>query len=1365
MVNKHTRSTSLPVEIASHQYCIDPLLKLGQYNYKLNADVGFSDGTWARALTVLDTGAAPNLIRADLVPIKALAQTHKPNELINLASASGHKIDVLGTINVKVRVGSMVHKHEFIVSRQLHADVLLGCQFIDKSVQSIHTQARTIELVNGDTVPIYRQQSKGLTPCPPSDQKYIHHQTARARHPVRLSKPITLEPWTTSVTQAVTRTHGLVAIDPLPNLLRKHRCSIPYGIAQVRPNVQFYIQISNLSDTPVSLPKGTSVGMCNTTLDANTILTLDAEPKLTKEDRATAHLAQKKQQRKARPVPASEVPLPDLDDNQKRQAQAVLEKFEHMWHPDYNGKCNITEHRIDIEPGARPQYSQPYRAGPQARQVIQDTIDDMLEKDIIEPSKSAWAAPVVLAPKANGTLRFCVDFRRLNAVTIKDRYPLPRMEDCLDSLTTARYFSTLDCTWGFWQIPLAAKDRHKAAFTTHAGTFQYKRMPFGLCNAPATFQRTLDILLSGLKWSTCLVYVDDVIIFSDDFQSHLAHVHQVLNIIREAGLALNIAKCNFFRNSVDYLGHVVLPGRLKVARRNTAAISKATFPHTQTELRSFLGMCNVYRRFVPRFSAVAEPLNRLLVKGQPTKLPPPTEEMKNAFDLLKRALTNPPVLQLPDVTKRLSLETDASSYQIGCSLMQAGNDDVRYPIGFWSRTLTPAERNYSATEREALAIVWSVGLLYPYVWGRHFTIFTDHQALQWIFNLEDPTGRLSRWRMRLQELDFTVKYKKGKENVVADCISRLPTFGYSTVDVDTELPVFAINAENELATHHCDKVDTSTWIANDWELDDPRESTKPDSFIWQDPWEIFALREPKVDLITTEELISEQRNDPEVNKILKAKADGSPTYQNFFINSTGLLIRKSPRDGAEQIFIPKNLRARALYLSHYTRTAGHPGVSRQYYTMRQSMYWPSMMLDIQKQSRNCCDCGRERVKLRKHQAPLKLFPASSPLEYVAIDILGPLPKAKSGDRFILVITDRFSKFTRAVPMKTISALNVCKIFLDHWVFAYGAPTHVLSDNGSQFASKLFQFVCSSLGVRNVFTTTYHPQTNGQAERFNRTLLHGLRVFAGEHPETWPEFVGTFAYAYNTQVHSSTKIAPFQLVVTNPPGPLIMRRMPGPQGKTPPRRRQALLRAHLQALIQKGRTHLASAQQAYKRNFDARVKPLTPVRTGDYIFLARVGPQPDDSAATRQRHKLQRRADGPFQVIADSPNTVTIDKGDLVEVVSRDRVTRAPDPATNPDAPATADDDPVSSRTRKRTSSRTTSTSAPKAKPNANEHVLDKVVDHNTASDMFRCRWYNHPSDDDTWEPPTHIPYAKVKGYFTRKKTRPPDRYKRLCRPC
>ena len=317
----------------------------------------------------------------------------------------------------------------------------------------------------------------------------------------------------------------------------------------------------------------------------------------------------------------------------------------------------------------------------------------MLKAGVIEPSTSEWASPIVLVPKPDGAMRFCVDYRRLNAITTRDSYPLPRMDECIDSLGDATVFSTLDCNAGYCKIPVDPADRPKTTFTSHEGLFWFLRMPFGLRNAPATFQRFVDITLAGLTWKVCLVYLDDIIVFSRSNEDHLAHLDTVLHRLYSAGMTLNLKKCHFFKDTVGYLGHVIRPGKLAVAEKNTKALHSASHPTTQTELRSFLGLCKVYRRFIRGFAKLAAPLNALLRKGESPNFGQLNTEQTQAFEDLRARLLDPPILALPRKEGLFTLDTDASQEQIGCCLLQTQPDGTRHPIGYWSRGLTSAERN------------------------------------------------------------------------------------------------------------------------------------------------------------------------------------------------------------------------------------------------------------------------------------------------------------------------------------------------------------------------------------------------------------------------------------------------------------------------------------------------------------------------------------------------------------------------------------------------------------------------------------------------------------------------------------------------
>ena len=505
----------LPKDTSIQQYLANPLCSLSSLNYKVEASFNTHKEAWRPLLCVLDTGAGPNLIRADLLPDDTLKKLDTSRAVVNLSSASGHGLDVLGITRLSVRVGSQVTSHDFVVSRQLSTDVLLGCHFIDSAVEDIHVQLRSVELRNGESVPIVRRRSSNApTTKPTTESPRLSPRVISAHKALRVTKATVIPPRTQMFVPVQGSVRGLQLVSSRPELFDKYHCTVANGIADVRPARPFHVQVANLSEQPVTLHKRMRIAFATPAPSTHAVLEVSNDQpcaEVTKdttveegvdvntpppnlgalsqqEARAWTHLSTKKA-RKPDIVEVEEILLEELDDEQSQRVRDMLRPFKEMWRPGRVGKVNVTEHYIDIKPGARPQYSQPYRAGPFARKVIQNTIDEMLGQDIIEPARSEWAAPVVLAPKPDGTLRFCVDYRRLNSVTIKDRYPLPRMEDCLDSLGEAQFFSTLDCNWGFWQIPLHEQDRHKTAFTTFAGPYQYKRMPFGLMqragNVPA----------------------------------------------------------------------------------------------------------------------------------------------------------------------------------------------------------------------------------------------------------------------------------------------------------------------------------------------------------------------------------------------------------------------------------------------------------------------------------------------------------------------------------------------------------------------------------------------------------------------------------------------------------------------------------------------------------------------------------------------------------------------------------------------------------------------------------------------------------------------------------------------------------------
>ena len=361
----------------------------------------------------------------------------------------------------------------------------------------------------------------------------------------------------------------------------------------------------------------------------------------------------------------------------------------------------------------------------------------MLKKGVIKPASGPWASPIVLVRKKDGSVRFCVDYRRLNAITRKDAYPIPRIDDTIDTLAGSRYFTTLDLASGYWQVPMAEEHKEKTAFAAHCGLYQFEVMPFGLCNAPSTFERLMENVLRGLQWQICLVYLDDVIVYSHTFEEHVERLQLIFERIKEAGLKLKPKKCHLFQQQVSYLGHVVSDEGVHTDPEKIQKVRDWPVPANVHEVRSFLGLASYYRRFVPAFAELASPLHKLTEKGREFIW---TSECQGAFDKLRHRLISSPILAYPTATDTFILDTDASDFGIGAVLSQSV-DGVERVTAYASRSLSKSERNYCVTRKELLALVHHVKHFRPYLYGRQFRIRTDHGALKWLLGLKIPRDR------------------------------------------------------------------------------------------------------------------------------------------------------------------------------------------------------------------------------------------------------------------------------------------------------------------------------------------------------------------------------------------------------------------------------------------------------------------------------------------------------------------------------------------------------------------------------------------------------------------------------------------------
>ena len=630
-------------------------------------------------------------------------------------------------------------------------------------------------------------------------------------------------------------------------------------------------------------------------------------------------------------------------------------------------------------------------------------------------------------------------------------------------------------------------------------------------------------------------------------------------------------------------------------------------PKTKTQLKSFLGMCNVCRRFIKGFSKTSFPLNARTGGNQPAELGPLTEEESEAFHDLKKRLQTTPILALPRPGCPCVLDTDASDRQLGCTLLQEQPDGTLHPIGCWSRSLNQHEKNCSPAEKECLAVVWAVIMLRPCPEQTRFTVRTDHQPLKWLMTLSDPQGRLARWRLRLLEFDIEIQCKPGVTHALADYPSRVITEGLDRNVLEDDLPVFPNNQHRSPVT---------AVTANNAHLP-----------------ERISLRE----------LLEHQASDTCCCWARKELDSGRSSL--FSENQNGVLLRTSPLDNALQVLIPDSLKDRLLHIHHYAPSSGHPGTTRMHQTLRRDFCWPKMAADVHACVGDCSKCAKNRIKGQGKKCPMKLFPAHSPVDCVAVDILGPLPRTKHGNRFIPVITDRFSKLTQTVPVRTTTALKVAEAFCNHWVFHCGPPKKLLTDNGSQFTSKFLKRVCKTLGISKVFTTEHHPQTNGQTERHNRTTAAQLRDCVSDSQKDWDEWLGSLTCSCNSQVHKSTGVAPFELTLTRKPPSISIECEISDEdlawSSADRKRHMAKAKAKflltLEGVFAKAKRKLAKAQAYCKKAHDRKVKPRKePVKPGSYVFRH----VPEHPAGVNP--KLAQQSEGPCKVLRNDNETAVID---------------------------------------------------------------------------------------------------------------------------
>lgn len=935
---------------------------------------------------------------------------------------------------------------------------------------------------------------------------------------------------------------------------------------------------------------------------------------------------------------------------------------------------DIYTHSISLKPGTSPIFSKPYRLPQSQKSEIKNQIDKMLQEGIIEPSKSEWSSPLLLVQKKVDSTgkkkwRLVIDYRKLNNCIENDKFPLPDINEILESLAGSIYFSHLDLHQGYYNVKLDEDSRKLTAFCS--GQYQMTRMPMGLKTSPSSFSRMMNIALSGLNNEKCLIYLDDLIVFGRNLDIHNKNLQDVFERLREVNLKLNPAKCEFLKKDILYLGHVISSEGILPDPEKINTVKNYPRPNNSDELKRFVAFVNYYRKFIKNFAQIAHPLNALSKKNVPFNW---NGKCQKSFEILKEKIISPPILQYPDFSEenQFIIQTDASNYAIGSIL---SNKNGR-PIAFASRSLNKAEKNYPVIEKELLAIVWAVKYFRPYLYGRYFKIQTDHRPLIYLFNMKDPSSRLMKFRLALEEYDFEVEYLKGSSNVAADALSRL------SLNELKEMHDNVVNVMTRKQVRELNDIQTNPLVdmapPDNWP-DQPRiagTNIKPkDSVLLMfiDVYNYRKLKELKLIVQESEVLCyvaskktiyikylySQSRisraefvrelyklcNTINIREICMIKNKEN----EIFIEKLLEEVKKTEERSGPRICILKDVERiddkddRRVILNdfHLLPSSGHAGMRRMSNNIKKYYYWPGLDSDIKDFVKRCDKCQRQKYTRPTKEPMVITTTANSAFEKVFLDLVGPLERDNENFSYILTLQCELSKYVEAYPLISKKTEEVAKSFVNNFILRYGVPKEIATDRGKEFISSTFQDMCKLLQIKQLNSTAYHHQSIGALEVSHKHLNSFLRIHTDNHPETWSQWLPFWCFAYNTSVHSETQFTPYELVFGKKcilPSNLNKVVEPIYNYESYP----CELRYRIQLSQKEARDNLLKSKIIRKSNYDKYVNPVK-YRINDLVLVK-----------NETGNKLDSLYSGPYKVIKIVPPNIEILKNGKLDVIHMNR---------------------------------------------------------------------------------------------------------------
>jgi hypothetical protein len=810
-----------------------------------------------------------------------------------------------------------------------------------------------------------------------------------------------------------------------------------------------------------------------------------------------------------------------------------------------------TDHHIPLMNNADPVNIRPYRYPQFQKHEIEQQIHQMLSQGLIQQSSSAFSSPVLLVRKKDGSWRFCVDYRALNSITIKDRFPIPTIDELLDELYGTRWYSKLDLRSGYHQIRMAAADVSKTAFRTHLGHYEFLVMPFGLCNAPSTFQNTMNTLFQDYLRQFVIVFFDDILVYSKTLEDHLKHLELVFSCLLHNQFFLKASKCTFAQESISYLGHIVSFNGVGPDPEKIKAMVDWPTPTTLKQLRGFLGLTGFYRKFVHKYATIASPLTDLLKKDAFLW----SETAQQAFEALKKAMTETPVLALPNFDEDFTVETDASGTGMGVVLCQNN-----HPICYYSRKFCPKMQQASTYVRELCAITSAVKKWRAYLLGRKFVIHTDQRSLRELMTQIIQTPEQQFYLAKLLGYSYEILYKPGAHNRVADALSR----------------------------------------------------------IHEVPPQCLTITIPHWDFI--QQLKQSFMVDEKLQTLMKQVQESPSSHPGFQVIHDLLYFKG-------KLYIPSNSPIKQLLLEEYHSSpiGGHSGIQKTLGRLKENVYWDKMKEDVTHFVNACSICQQTKHPTHAPYGLLQPLPIPTGVwEDISLDFIVGLPSFHS-NTVILVVVDRFSKAAHFGMLPTHhTASKVADLFAKMVTKLHGMPKSIVSDRDPIFISKFWQQLFQFSGTKLRMSTAYHPQTDGQTEIVNKALQQYLRCFVHNTPKAWGDYLHWAEWHYNTSIHSSTGMTPFEVVYGKKPPSL-------PQYLTGSTSLEALdsVLTDRDDILQLLKNKLLKAQAAMKKSADQHRLPH-PFKVGDRVYV-KLRPHRQTSVAGQRLRKLSKRYYGPFEI--------------------------------------------------------------------------------------------------------------------------------------